>query len=259
VILARAGAVLERDALNYRRTWRGSIIVSFISPVLFLAAMGLGLGSLISHGQHRLVGGYPYLAYLAPGLLAATAMQTAALETMYPILAKLMWDKIYDSILATPVQVGEVFLGEIGWVGVRLAIVSTTFFAVMVAFRVIRGPLGILAIPLAILTGLAFAGPFLAFTARQKGDSGFAAMNRFVVIPLFLLAGTFFPIASLPAVFQVIAWATPLAHGVALVRAVTLAAPMAPLVVAAHLAVLGLYAGVGLGLGMIGFQRRLRT
>lgn len=256
--LARAAIVLERNGLNYRRTWRGSVIVSFVSPVLFLAAMGLGLGSLISQGQHRLVAGVPYLDFLAPGLLAATAMQTAALETMYPILAKIMWEKIYDSILATPVQVVEVFLGEISWVCVRLAIVASTFFLVMVLFRVVHSPLGLLAVPLAILTGLAFGAPFMAFTANQKSDSGFAALNRFVVIPLFLLAGTFFPVATLPLVFQLIAWATPLAHGVALIRAVTLATPVAPPLIAAHLGVLILYAGMGVAIGLVSFQRRLR-
>lgn len=255
--LARAGVVLERNALNYRRTWRGSIIVSFVSPILFLAAMGLGLGSLISHGQHRLVAGYPYLDYLAPGLLAATAMQTAALETMYPILAKLMWDKIYESILATPVRVAEVFIGELSWICVRLLIVTTTFFTVMVAFRVVHTPAGILAIPIAVLTGLAFGGPFMAYSSNQRNDSGFAALNRFVVIPLFLLAGTFFPITNLPAVFQAIAWLTPLAHGVALTRAVTLATPMAPPAALGHLAVLVAYAAVGFVIGRRNFERRL--
>ena len=256
--LTGGAVVLERDLLNYRRTWRGSLIVSFISPVLFLAAMGLGLGSLISHGQHRLVEGVPYLDYLAPGLLAATAMQTAALESMYPILAKMMWDKIYDSILATPVQVREVFLGEIAWLVVRVAIVTVAFFTVMVLFSAVHSPLGLLAVPLTILTGLAFGAPFFAYTANQRNDSGFAALNRFVVIPLFLLAGTFFPIANLPLVFQVFAWVTPLAHGVALVRAATLASPIAPLAAAVHLAVLLGYSGVGIGLGLRGFERRLR-
>jgi lipooligosaccharide transport system permease protein len=259
VILSRAGVVVERNATNYRRTWRGSIIVSFISPVLFLAAMGLGLGSLISHGQHRAVEGFPYLDWLAPGLLAATAMQTAALETMYPILAKIQWDKIYDSMLATPLEVREVFIGEISWLCVRLAIVSSTFFVVAALFGVAHSSLALLAIPLAVLTGLAFGGPFLAYSANQKTDSGFAALNRFVVIPLFLLAGTFFPIASLPAFFQAIAWATPLSHGVALVRMVMLGTPMPLLTAAAHLAVPILYAAVGIVIGFRTFERRLRA
>ena len=165
--LGGAAVVLERDLLNYRRTWRGSLIVSFISPVLFLAAMGLGLGSLISHGQHRLVEGVPYLDYLAPGLLAATAMQTAALESMYPILAKMMWDKIYDSILATPVQVREVFLGEIAWLVVRVAIVTVAFFSVMVLFSAVHSPLGLLAVPLdALPLGDGCVGDTLAIHVR---------------------------------------------------------------------------------------------
>lgn len=256
--LAGAAVVLERDVLNYRRTWRGSVIVSFVSPVLFLAAMGLGLGSLISHGQHRLVEGVPYLDYLAPGLLAATAMQTAALESMYPILARIMWDKIYDSILATPVEVREVFLGEVAWIVVRVAIVTAAFFLVMVLFGAVHSPIGLLAVPLTVLTGLAFGAPIFAYSANQRNDQGFAAINRFLIIPLFLLAGTFFPVASLPWAFQVFAWATPLAHGVALVRAATLGSSMAPLTAATHLAVLLGYVAVGIGIGLPTVERRLR-
>jgi lipooligosaccharide transport system permease protein len=256
--LAGAAVVLERDVLNYRRTWRGSLLVSFVSPVLFLAAMGLGLGSLISHGSNRLLEGVPYLDYLAPGLLAGTAMQTAALESMYPVLARIIWDKIYDSILATPVEVREVFLGEMAWIVLRVGIVTAAFFVVMVLFGAVHSAVGLLAVPLTILTGLAFGAPIFAYSANQRNDNGFAALNRFVIIPLFLLAGTFFPIASLPWVFQALAWITPLAHGVALVRAATVGSAMAPLTAAVHLAVLLAYVAVGIGIGLRTMERRLR-
>src|SRR5437588_10128462 len=94
--------VLGRRLVVYRRTWRGGMFVSFASPILFLAAMGIGLGSLIARGPVRTVGGVSYLAFLAPGLLAATAMQTAFVEETYPIMAKLHWLRTYDGMLATP-------------------------------------------------------------------------------------------------------------------------------------------------------------
>ena len=104
---------LEHHAVLYRRTWKGTIFVSFVSPLLFLAAMGLGLGSLISSGPVRTVDGVSYLAFLAPGLLAATTMQTAYVETTYPIIAKIQWLRTYDGMLATPLTIGNVVAGEI--------------------------------------------------------------------------------------------------------------------------------------------------
>src|SRR5437868_4926669 len=106
---------LEHHALLYRRTWKGSMFVSFISPLLFLGAMGFGLGSLISRGPVGTVDGVTYVAFLGPGLLAATTMQTAYVEATYPILAKIQWLRTYDGMLATPLTIGNVVSGELTW------------------------------------------------------------------------------------------------------------------------------------------------
>ena len=213
--------VVEYNALVFRRIWHGSIAVSFFTPIFFLAAMGLGLGSLVNRSSGG-VEGVPYLEWLAPALVAAATMQTAAVESMYPILAKIMWDKTYDAVLATRLTIPDLMRGEIVWITLRMFIVAFMFYVVMAAFGIVHSLESVLTIPAAILTGLAFATPIMAFTATRRNDSGFAAINRFVIIPLYLLAGTFFPIAKLPLALQFLAWATPLAHGVALCRGVVL-------------------------------------
>jgi len=247
--------VLEHNLMIYRRTWKGSIFVSFISPVLFLGAMGFGLGSLIARGPGRTVDGVSYLVFLAPGLLAATAMQSAWGETTYPILSKILWNRTYEGMLATPIGVLDVLAGEFSWLALRLALGSCAFFLVMVLFGTVHSALALLAIVVAVLTGLAFAAPILAFTATQRKDTGFPFIGRFVITPLFLLGGVFFPIHQLPQLVQGIAWVTPLAHGVALARGLSVgqALPSAGL----HLAVLLAYTAVGIVVARVTLQRRL--
>jgi lipooligosaccharide transport system permease protein len=247
--------VLEHHLTVYRRTWKGSVFMSFLSPVLFLAAMGLGLGSLISRGPSRTVDGVSYLVFLAPGLLAANAMQSAFVETTYPIMARIQWQRTYEGMLATPIAVLDVLVGEFGWLTFRLALGSSAFFIVMLLFGTIHSVMAPLAILAAILTGLAFAAPILAWTATRRTDQSFALIGRFVITPLFLLGGVFFPLHQLPQVLQGIAWVTPLAHGVALARSVSLGvlAPAAGI----HLAILLLYAAIGIAAARITLQRRL--
>jgi lipooligosaccharide transport system permease protein len=181
----------------------------------------VGLGSLVNRGSGG-VNGVPYLDFLAPGLIAAACMQTATVEATYPILAKIMWEKTYDAALATPVTIADLIRGEVVWMTIRMLIVAAMFWIVMYLFGVGHSLESLLAIPAGVLTGLAFATTTMAFTATRRNDSGFAAINRFVIIPLYLLGGTFFPIAKLPLALQALAWATPLAHGVALSRGLVL-------------------------------------
>ncbi len=246
---------LEHHLVLYRRTWKGTIFVSFVAPLLFLAAMGLGLGSLISRGPVRTVDGVSYLAFLAPGLLAATTMQTAYVETTYPIIAKIQWLRTYDGMLATPLTIGNVVVGEISWLAFRLATVAIIFFLVMLLFGTIHTTLAPLAILVAILNGLAFGAPILAFTATQKTDKAFSVIGRFIITPLFLLGGAFFPIHQLPLVLQGIAWLTPLAHGVALARGLTIGRITSSAGV--DVVVLLAYATVGIVAASITMRRRL--
>jgi lipooligosaccharide transport system permease protein len=216
-----AGRVVEHNALVFRRLWRGSLTVSFFTPLFFLASIGLGLGGLVNRGSGG-VGGVPYIDFLAPGLLAAVAMQTAAWECTYPLLGKIQWDHIYDAMLATPLAVRDLLIGEVAWVALRLLLVASIFWIVMAVFGVAHTPESLLAIPAATLSGLAFATPLIAFTSTQKNDGVMGTIIRVVITPLFLFGGAFFPISRLPGVLQAVAWAAPLSHGVALSRGLVL-------------------------------------
>jgi lipooligosaccharide transport system permease protein len=247
--------VLEHNLIVYRRTWKGSVFMSFVSPILFLAAMGFGLGSLISRGPAHTVDGLSYLVFLAPGLLAATAMQSAFVETTYPIMARIQWERTYEGMLATPLRVLDVLAGEFGWLAFRLGLGSVAFFLVMLLFGTVHSGLGVLAIVVAVLTGLAFAAPIFAWSATRRTDQSFALIGRFLITPLFLLGGVFFPIQQLPQLVQAFAWLTPLAHGVALTR--DLSVGVLPSSAGIHLGVLLLYAAIGIVAARITLQRRL--
>jgi len=221
-VLAGAVRMLQRNLLVYRRTWRGSLFGSFLTPLLYLTAMGIGLSRLMANGGSTLLGGVEYLDFLGPGILASTCMQTASFESTYPIMGKISWRRNYEAILATPMQVHHLLIGELSWIGFRLTTMAIVFLLVLTLFGIPRGPLALLAIPAAVLTGLAFSAPIIAFAATRHNDSGFAALFRFVINPLFLFSGTFFPVSSLPDAVEWVAAATPLYHGVALVRGAVL-------------------------------------
>ncbi len=214
--------VIEHRARQYQRTFRASIFSSFSIPVLFLAAMGFGLGGYVDRSADAVLAGVSYLQFLAPGLLAATVMQTGAFEASFPILNGLQWSRTFHAMYATPLRPRDVALGNIAWIAVRLALVASIFAVVIVLFGASRSALIVLAIPVAVLTGLAFATPIMAYTATQRRPDRFAAIFRFGVTPLFLFSGTFFPIESLPSFLQPIAWLSPLWHGVVVSRGLML-------------------------------------
>jgi len=220
--LAGAARVLQRNLLVYRRTWRGSLFGSFLTPLLYLTAMGIGLSQLMASGGTDMLGGVRYLDFLGPGILASSCMQTASFESTYPIMGKISWRRNYEAILATPIEVHHLLIGELGWIGFRMTSMATVFMIVLTLFGIPRSPLALLAIPAAVLTGIAFAAPIIAFASTRHNDSGFAALFRFVINPLFLFSGTFFPVSQLPDAVEWVAAATPLYHGVALVRGAVL-------------------------------------
>ena len=199
-----------------------------------VTAMGLGLGGYVdgSGGGTEALGGLSYLEFLAPGLLAAAAMQSAAFEATFPIMGGLVWARTFHAMYATPIEPRDVAIGNLVWIGFRLTLIAVVFCAVIALFGAARSPLLVLAIPAAVLTGLAFAAPIAAFSATQRTPEKFNAVFRFGITPLFLFSGTFFPIESLPAFLQPVAWLSPLWHGVALTRGLALgtAEPLGALV-----------------------------
>jgi lipooligosaccharide transport system permease protein len=221
--LAYSGRVLEANARVYRRTWRGSVMSTFLNPVLFLLAMGIGLGKLVDEGDSSLA--VDYLKFLAPGLLASTAMTTAAGDSAFPVMAGIKWRKSYEAILATPIGIRDLVSGHLGWIAIRLTFVTLVYAGVMAAFGATTVLEGLLAVPPAVLTGLAFAAVITAYTARLQDEQGLSSLFRWGITPLFLFSGTFFPIDQLAGWMHPIAYATPLFHGVELCRAISLDLP----------------------------------
>jgi lipooligosaccharide transport system permease protein len=248
--------VFEHHALVYRRTWRGTLFATFLAPVLFLAAMGLGLGGYVDQSNPQGVGGVSYLAFLAPGLLAAQAMQTAAFESTYPVMAGIVWMRTYEAMITTPVGIRAVVVGQLAWVATRLAMVCAVFLLVMFLFGAVASPLALLGLPVAVLTGLAFAAPIQAFSATQRNDTAFNGIFRFLITPLFIFSGTFFPISQLPDIIEPVAYLTPLYHGVALTRGLAVGG-LDPLAAVVHVAVLVGFIAVGVALSLVAFGRRL--
>jgi lipooligosaccharide transport system permease protein len=244
--------------LTYKRTWRYGVMTSFVTPTLFLLGMGVGLGSIIDKGPNTAatLQGVDYLTFLAPGLMAATAMQVAAGEATYPVLASVKWNPIYWGVLATPVAVADLVAGQLVWFMLRLLQTTVVFLLVMAIFGAIGSPLAVLAIPAATLTGLAFAAPICAFSASIERDTSLSTVLRFGIIPMFLFSGTFFPISQLPAVLEWIAYFTPLWHGVDLCRTLCLGtAHLWPSI--GHAAYLAAWFAAGAWLTNKSFTRRL--
>jgi len=248
--------VFESEARVYRRTWRGSMISSFLNPILYLAAMGVGLGSLIDENLPGGVDGVPYLTFLAPGLLVATAMQTGAGEGAWKVMAGMKWVKTYHAKLATPIGIRSLVAGHMLWAGARVLMVSVIFAVIMSAFRVAPLFQSLLAVGPAVLVGLAMAAVTTAFTSRLEEPTGLPLYFRFVVIPMFLFSGTFFPITQLPGWMQPIALATPMFHGVELSRAIVVGTEPA---ITWWVSVLYLLAWIAVGtvLAIGPFRRRL--
>ena len=242
------GRVFEHRFLSYKRTFRASIFSSFLTPLLFLTAMGLGLGGYVDASTQGALGGVPYLAFLAPGLLVATAMQAGSFEATFPIMGGLVWNRTFHAMYATPLTSRDIALGNLLWIAARLTLISTVFTAIIILFGAALSPLVVLAIPVAVLTGLAFAAPIAAFSATQRTPDRFAAIFRFVITPLFIFSGTFFPVEGLPPFLQPLAWLTPLYHGVVLARGLSLGTfgtnPTLELAIV-HLSILIAFAAVG--------------
>ncbi|HWG55262.1 MAG TPA: ABC transporter permease [Gaiellaceae bacterium] len=211
----------EHWLAQYRRVWRGTVGTSLLNPVFFLAAMGLGLGTLVDASPNA-PAGVRYVDFVAPGLLAAAAMQTAATESTFPVMAAMRWNRTYHAMLATPLAVRDILLGHQLFVATRVLLASAAYLAVIAAFGAVDSPLGLLVVPVAVLLGLAFAGPIMALAATVENGAAFPPLFRFAIVPMFLFSGTFFPVERLPLVAEWVAWATPLWHGVELSRALTL-------------------------------------
>ena len=219
--LALSLRVYEFWLVQYRRAWRGTVITSIINPVFYLGALGVGLGSIVNKSGGQPLG-VPYLDFVAPGLLAAAAMQIASGESSWPVMASFRWTRQYFAMQATPLGVRDIFVGHQLYMASRIAATSAVYLAIIAAFGGVNSWLAVFTLPAVTLLGLAFTVPTAAYAATQNSDGAFVPYNRFVIVPMFLFSGTFFPVSRLPLPLEWLAYATPLWHGVDLCRELTL-------------------------------------
>jgi lipooligosaccharide transport system permease protein len=203
----------------YRRTWKGSVVTSFVSPLFYVLAMGVLLGGFVHAGPARLEGATSYLAFIVPGLIAAQAMQSAILETTYPVMAAIKWHKSFYAQLASPLEVRDLANALLAFTLFRVGSTCGVYFLVMAPFGVFDSWWGpVLAWPATMLTGMAFATWTFAFSAHVRSEAAFGLLFRLGLIPLFLFSGSFFPIGNLGPWGARLARCIPLWHGVDLTR-----------------------------------------
>jgi lipooligosaccharide transport system permease protein len=212
--LPHAGAVWRRNAAMYRRTWMLNILPNFFEPVLYLGAMGIGVGNYISR-----MDGVPYVAFIAPGLVCVAAMNGASFEVTYNIYVRMIYEKSYDAMLTTPIEPQDILVGEVLWAVTRACIYGGSFFLVLVVFGLAPLPAALLALPVIPLTGLLFAAIGMAFTVRLTSIDLFSFYFTLFLTPLFLFSDIFFPLHErLSGYWLWVAEALPLLHPVRIAR-----------------------------------------
>jgi len=210
--------VWQRNFTVYRKTWRMNILPNFFEPVVYLVAMGIGLGALIN----RRIEGFDYLTYIAPGLLTASAMNGGTFETTYNVFVKMHFARTYEAITATPVNLEDAMLGELLWGTTRGTIYGTAFALVLAALGLVASPTAVFVLPLIVITAWLFAAVGLLYTSFIRIIDMYSYYYTIWLTPLFLFSGIFFPVSTLPPWAATAAWFTPLFHCVNAIRAVVL-------------------------------------
>ncbi len=235
----RSARLIERNIFVYRHAWL-MILSGFFEPLFYLLGIGFGLGALV--GTITGPGGEPmsYQAFVAPALLASSAMNGAIAESTFNFFFKLNYNKTFTSILATPLSAGDIALGELVWALIRGGLYAIGFLVVMIVLGLASSPWVILAIPAALLVGFAFGAVGMAATSFMKSWQDFDLV-QLVVLPLFLFSATFFPLETYPEPLQIVVRLTPLYQGVDLIRSLSVGAISPVLLVhVAYLTVMGL-------------------
>lgn len=245
---------LERELLVYVRTWRGNAFTAFVQPMLFLGAMGLGLGGLVDEAGTD-AAGLDYLAFVAPGLLAASALLSTAGESLWGVMGGVKWMGQFNSMVATAMTPGDVYGGRVLSTGVRSLVAAVPFLGVAAVFGGVPSWWAPLALIPTVLLAMASAACLSAYAITRESDSTFPLIMRLGIIPLFLFSGTFFPVEQLPELVRPLVWLSPLWHAVEPARDATTGSLDA--LTGVHIAVIaGLLAAV-LPIGVRGFTRRL--
>jgi lipooligosaccharide transport system permease protein len=228
----------EHRLVAARRALSSNIFPALGSPLLYLFGMGFGLGVLVSRGTQS-VDGVSYLVFVAPALLTASAFQTAAEEFIFPIRSGFKWNPVFVGMNAAPLSAGQIIDGQFIYTTLRIFVNSLIFYAFMLLFGAAPSGWGILAVLAGVLTALSFGGPLCAYIASlEKDASQESLVMRFVVVPLTLFSGTYFPLTLMPGYLQWIGWISPLWHGTQLARDASYGAGEPGWLVAVHLAYL---------------------
>lgn len=244
--------------LVWRRSALSTVIAGIVTPLLYLLALGFGLGTLVNAGPGAAsLGGVSYVQFLAPALIAAAALQTGVSEAAYPVYSRFKWTRVFWGISSTPVTTTQITNGQLLFLATRLVIGSALYYVIVLVFGAAGGWAGLLAIPVAVLTGASCAVWVMALAGvmRREGTA-FNVVFRFVVVPMTLFSGSFFPVDRMPGAIRWVAYLSPLWHGNELARAAMLGTGSA-LALIGHLAFLVLLTCAGLLTAHRTFQTRL--
>ena len=242
-------AVWRRNARVWRRLMASNLLFHFGEPLLYLLGLGFGLGRFIGE-----MDGIDYFAFLASGLVASSAMMSASYEGVYSAYTRMVPQKTYDGMLATPLEVDDIVAGEMLWCATKGCISGGAILLVASLLGAVSGVEALLCLPLLLLVGLAFAGPALAMSAVSPSYDFFSYYLTLVITPMFILCGVFYPVTSLPEAVQHAVLALPLTHAVALARPLVTGAPVEHAI--AHIAVLAGFAAAGFYVSVALVRRR---
>jgi lipooligosaccharide transport system permease protein len=248
-------SVVHYNVLAARAFWVSILVVGVFTPLLYVLALGVGLGTVVDDQGRPL--GVKYLVFVAPAFLTAAALQISAADASFPVMAGFKWQRVFHGMAASPLRPRQIGDGHLLWIVLRLLVNSLIYLAILAAFGGATRWQVIYAVPAATLTGAAFAAPVMALAASVESDGqAFNILFRFVVTPMFLFSGTFYPISRLPEWGQWLAYATPLWHGTELARAAGIGG-LSDLAVLGHVTYLVALLVVGIALYRWRFQVRL--
>jgi lipooligosaccharide transport system permease protein len=251
-------SAFEYWLMRYKRTWRSTFVVSVLNPLLFLVGIGVSLGLLVDQHQPAVLGGASYAAFFAPGMLAAASMQTAYLESSWPIARAAVPGGVYQAAAPTRLDPDEVMSGHLLFIGFRVLTSNAAFLVVMTVFGLVSVPRALEVLVAATLLGVAIATPAAAWAVSVRVPRHVQTIFRMVVMPMYLFSGSFFALSQLPGPLRVLIEMFPLAQGVELCR--SLALGTADLAAAAgHAAYLLVLAVVGYAIARITYRRRLHA
>jgi lipooligosaccharide transport system permease protein len=247
-----AFAIWARNLLVWRKMLGSSIVINFGEPFLYLVALGFGLGLFIGEQMEM-----PYLTFLASGILASSAMNTASFEALFGVFTRMVPQKSYDAMLASPLEVADILTGELLWCATKSVIHGGGILIVAAALGAVTSWQALWVLPILFLVGLSFAALALIMTALADSYAFFSYYTTLIMTPLMLLSGVFYPITALPPLLQQALYWLPLVHAVDLVRPLMAGLPVTNVVL--HVAVLAAYGLVGYAISVRLVERRLRV